>query len=441
MAPIIGIRREDKNKWERRVPLTPSHIKELKHAHDIDFIVQPSEIRVFTDDEYREAGALVQEDLSPAGVVLAVKEIPIALLQGPRAFVYFSHVIKGQDYNMPMLQHLLDEGATLIDYEKIADAQNRRLIFFSIHAGYAGMIESLVALAQRLELQGVSTPLAEVKHAYEYHDLEEAKEHLRRIGTRISEEGIPALDRPLVFGFAGYGNVYKGCRTILDCLPVLEIDVKDLERTAAAGVDEVGPLVAVKFKEEDMVEPRSPEAQFVLQDYYQHPENYRGVVESYLPHLDVLMNTIFWDTQYPRLVTRKWVKAHYGPGKDPRLKVIGDISCDIGGGIEVTVKAPQPDAPCFVYDVTRDVAVDGVEGHGPVVMSVDNLPCELPRESSEHFGTVLKEMVPALARAEFKVDFDSLDLPPHLKKAVITHQGQLTPDFRYLQKSLDKELG
>ena len=441
MAPIIGIRREDKNEWERRVPLTPAQIQELIHNHALEFIVQPSDIRVFKDEEYRQAGARVQEDLGPAGVVLAVKEIPISLLSGPRAYVYFSHVIKGQDYNMPMLQHLLDEGATLIDYEKIADGQNRRLIFFSLHAGYAGMIESLVALAQRLENQGLSTPLLDIKHAHEYHDLEEAKDHLRDIGRRLVEEGIPGLDRPLIIGFAGYGNVYQGCRTVLDCLPVLEIDVKDLETAAAATTAEMGPLVAVKFMEKDMVEPRSTEAQFVLQDYYQRPENYRGVFERYLPHLDVLMNTIFWDTQYPRLVSRKWVKSQYGPEKNPRLKVIGDISCDIEGGIEVTVKAPQPDRPCFVYDVTRDEAVDGVEGHGPVIMSVDNLPCELPRESSEHFGTVLKEMVPALARADFGADFDSLDLPPFLKRAVITHQGQLTPDFQYLQKNLDKELG
>jgi saccharopine dehydrogenase (NAD+, L-lysine-forming) len=441
MAPIIGIRREDKNKWERRVPLVPAHIAELKQAHGIDFLVQPSPIRVFTDDEYQEAGAMVDEDLSPADVVLAVKEIPVAMLQGARAFVYFSHVIKGQDYNMPMLQHLLDEGATLIDYEKIADGQNRRMIFFSIHAGYAGMIESLVALGQRLEHLGKRTPFLEVKHAYEYASLDEAKAHLREIGRRLTDEGLGDHGKPIIFGLAGYGNVYKGCREILDCLPVRDIEVDQLPAMAEAGLDEAGPLLAVVFKEEDMVEPRSRDAQFVLQDYYQHPENYRGVFENYLPHLDVLMSTIFWDTQYPRLVSRKWVKSSYGPGKGPRLLVIGDISCDIEGGIEVTVKAPHPDNPCFVYDVNQDEAIDGVQGDGPVVMAVDNLPCELPRESSEHFSNILRDMVPALARADFKADFDSLDLPPHLKRAVITHQGQLTPDFRYLQKSLDKELG
>ena len=227
----------------------------------------------------------MQEDLSPAGVVLAVKEIPIALLQGPRAFVYFSHVIKGQDYNMPMLQHLLDEGATLIDYEKIADAQNRRLIFFSIHAGYAGMIESLVALAQRLELQGCPRPWPRSSTPTNTTIWRRPRSICAGSGRASARRGSP----PWIVRWCSGSPATAMCTRVAapswTACPSWKSTSRDLERTAAAGVDEVGPLVAVKFKEEDMVEPRSPEAQFVLQDYYQHPENYRGVVESYLPHL------------------------------------------------------------------------------------------------------------------------------------------------------------
>jgi saccharopine dehydrogenase (NAD+, L-lysine-forming) len=441
MGVTIGIRREDKNEWERRVPLIPADLADLKRTHDVEFIVQPSPIRVFTDDDYLQAGVTVSEDLSPADIVFAVKEIPVDLLQGRKVFVYFSHTVKGQAYNMPMLQHLLDQGATLMDYEKIADEQNRRLIFFSLHAGYAGMIESLVCLGKRFALQGRQTPLLDIKHAYQYESLSEAKDHLRDIGRRITAEGLGEHRQPVIIGLAGYGNVSKGCQEILDCLPVKQIAVGDLEKAAASSLEEVGPLVSVIFKEQDMAVPRSAEAQFVLQDYYQRPENYRGVFENYLPHLDMLMNTIYWNTQYPRLVSKKWVKANYGPGMTPRLQVIGDISCDIEGGIEVTMKAPQPDNPCFVYEAATGKVIDGVAGDGPIVMSVDNLPCELPRESSEHFSKILREMIPAFVQADFNADFDSLNLPSSLKKAVIVHQGQLVPDFRYLQKHLDKELG
>ena len=214
-----------------------------------------------------------------------------------------------------------------------------------------------------------------------------------------------------------------------------------LDRREAATVSQVGPLVKVIFKEKDMVEPKSKDAQFVLQDYYQRPENYRGVFEKYLPHLDLLMNTIYWEDRYPRLVTKKWANAHYGPDKRPRLQVIGDISCDIEGSIELTLKAPYPDKPCFVYDPQSGDISDGVEGNGPVIMAVDNLPCELPRESSEYFSEVLRDMVPALGQADFDSDFEGLHLPPHLKRAVITHRGQLAPSYRYLQEALDKARG
>lgn len=441
MGVIIGIRREDKNAWERRVPLIPADLALLQKSHDVRFLVQPSDIRIFTDKDYRDAGLTVQENLSEADVVFGVKEFPIDQLNGPRVFVFFSHTVKGQDYNMPMLQHLLDQGATLIDYEKIADEQNRRLIFFSLHAGYAGMIESLVCLGQRLAYLGRRTPLLDILHAYEYPNLEAAKDHLREIGERIKAQGLGDQKQPLIIGLAGYGNVYKGCRVILDCLSVRDIEVNQLAAASSWSIQEAGPLLSVVFKEKDMVVPRSPEAHFVLQDYYQRPENYRGVFEDYLPHLDCLMNTIYWNTQYPRLVTRKWVTAHYHPGSDPRLKVIGDISCDIEGGIEVTVKAPEPDSPCFVFDPATGEAHDGVEGNGPVVMSVDNLPCELPRESSEHFSTLLRDLIPAFIQANFKDDLDSLNLPSSLKKAIIVYQGDLAPDFRYLQEHLDKELG
>ena len=414
---------------------------ELVRHPQLAFTIQPSPIRVFTEDEFSQVGVTVDESLDAADIVLAVKEIPIEMLREKKVYLFFSHTIKGQEYNMPLLQHLLDVGATLIDYERIADEQNRRLIFFSLHAGYAGMIESLVCLARRMEYDGVPTALLELKHAYEYGSLIEATNHLHQIGDRIRTEGLGNHAAPLIIGVAGYGNVARGCKEILDCLPVTEISVKDLEGSAALTAAEVGPLVKVVFKEEDMVEPRSRDAQFVLQDYYQRPENYRGVFEKYLPHLDLLMNTIYWEEKYPRLVTKKWAGANYGPDRNPRLKVIGDISCDIEGSIELTLKAPMPDQPCFVYDPQTGKVHDGVEGHGPVIMAVDNLPCELPRESSEHFSSVLRDMMPALGQADFDSDFEGLHLPAHLKKAVITHRGELTPNFRYLQEDLDKARG
>src|SRR5262249_50700309 len=137
----IGIRREDKNEWERRAPLTPAAIRSL-HQQGIEACVQPSNIRIFRDDEYRNAGARIQEDLSDCNVVFSVKEMPIGFFRPEQAFMCFSHVIKGQPYNMPMLANILESRATLIDYERVTDDSKRRLIFFGNYAGVAGMLET-----------------------------------------------------------------------------------------------------------------------------------------------------------------------------------------------------------------------------------------------------------------------------------------------------------
>ncbi len=431
MAASVGIRREDKNMWERRVPLIPSDAAALVRDQGVAITVQTSANRVFLDDEFESAGCALDDDMPDTDVVLAVKEIPTALLRENRAYVYFSHTVKGQQRNMPMLRRLLDLRATLIDYEKITDDLGRRLIFFSVHAGYAGMIETLWCLAQRLHAQGVATPLDEIKHAYKYDDLVDAKAHLRQIALTISREGL-GLPEPLVVGIAGYGHVAQGCREILGCLPHTEMTPTEL-RTAG---EVAGPIVVVSYRESDMVVPAAGQAAFDLQEYYRHPERYRGTFADDLPRLDVLINATYWNGQYPRLVTREWVREHYGQGRRERVQVIGDISCDIEGGVELTVRPTMPDNPCYTWVAATDTLVDGVAGDGPSIMAVDNLPCELPRESSESFSHVLRGFVPALAACDFDRDFAHLDLPTPLKRAVICHRGELTPAFGYLEKHL-----
>ena len=102
----------------------------------------------------------------------------------------------------------------------------------------------------------------------------------------------------------------------------------------------------------------------------------------------------------------------------------------------MTTKVTMPDEPCYVFNPDTGEVHDGVEGPGLVVMAVDNLPCELPRESSEHFSSVLKDLVPALVQADFREGFEGLHLPSHLKKAIVTHRGSLAPDYRYLAEAL-----
>ncbi len=431
MPTKIGIRKEDKNIWERRAPLTPEQVKQLA-ALGIGVAVQPSAHRAFKDQAYQDAGAVIQKDLVDCQTVFAVKEIPLQHLQPNRTYVFFSHTIKGQSHNMPMLQRLLDLKCTLVDYERVTDDEGRRLVFFGRHAGLAGMLDTLWALGRRLEHEGLPSAFSGVQRAQAYPHLEAARASVRKVGERIAEEGLPPVLGSVVVGFAGYGNVSQGAQEIFDLLPARTVQPHELPEAVAR--PNPHELVKVVFREEHMVTPLS--GAFDQQEYFSHPERYRGDFAQHVPYLTVLVNCIYWAPRYPRLVTRDLLHGLYGAGARPRLRVIGDISCDIEGAIECTLETTDPGNPVFTYLVQDDEIVSGVEGHGPVVLAVDNLPCELPVDASVDFGKALLPFVEALAKADYGAPFERLALPPEIKRAVIAHQGQLTPAYRYLQEFL-----
>lgn len=432
----IGIRREDKNKWERRVPLIPEHVRYLKNKFSIDVLLQPSGIRIFSDEEYIKAGAGIQENLSECPVIFAVKEIPPDFFQANKTYIFFSHTIKGQHHNMPMLKKMMDLKCNLIDYEKIMGEKGQRLIFFGRHAGLAGMLDTLRAFGQRLDWENIPNPFTHVKKTYEYESLEQAKADIVLTGEKISKEGLHEDLVALVCGFTGNGNVSHGAQEIFDLLPVMEIKPKDLKKFMEGSNFSNKFVYKVIFNEEDMVEPVNEKDRFQLQDYYKNPEKYRSVFENYIPYLALLVNGIYWDTMYPRLVTKKYLKNLFEKNALPCLKIIGDISCDIEGSIECTIKTTTPDEPVFVYNPLKDEIIDGYKGAGIVIMAVDNLPCELSREASAFFSETLKDFVPEVLKSDFSRDFESLNLPGSLKKAMIVYHGKLTPDYKYLEKYL-----
>jgi alpha-aminoadipic semialdehyde synthase len=178
MNHCIGIRREDKNIWERRTPLTPDHVKKLTDEHAIEVVVQPSDIRVFLDSEYKIAGANILESMSECSTVFAIKEVPMNLLEPGKTYVFFAHVIKGQKHNMPLLKKMMDLKVNLIDYEKIVNEKGFRMIFFGKWAGLAGMTNTLAAFGERLSEEGMENPFSTIKHAYEYFDHNELKEEI-----------------------------------------------------------------------------------------------------------------------------------------------------------------------------------------------------------------------------------------------------------------------
>lgn len=428
--PTIGIRREDKHEWEARAPLVPEAVRELVARHSVDVVLQPSPVRVFPEDAYREAGARIDEDLSDCRVVFAVKEIPAELLQRDRAYVFFSHTIKGQPHNMPLLRRMLELGCTLIDYERIVDEQGRRLVFFGRHAGLAGMIDTFHVLGRRLAWLGIETPFLEIDPAFRYAGLDAARAAFERLGDTLRRSPLPDALQPFVVGVTGYGSVSKGAQEMLDLLRLAAVAPE-----ALAGIDGPG-LSKVEFEERHLVEPVAPGASFMLQEYYDHPERYRSVFEPHARRLSVLVNAIYWTEDYPRLLTLDFLRRWFASDPTPRLRMVGDISCDIDGSVQCTVKATTPGEPAYVFDPATGAVTDGVEGPGLCMMTTDCLPCELPLEASASFTEALLPFVPGIARARFDASFEQSELPPPAAAATVLWRGELTPAYRYLETHL-----
>ncbi|MCG3138933.1 MAG: hypothetical protein HJJLKODD_02804 [Phycisphaerae bacterium] len=428
---IIGLRREDKSRHEARVPLVPVDVARLISTERVGVLVQQSPQRCFQERAFSQAGAQIVPQLTDASIILGIKEIPPTLLEPNKTYLFFSHTIKGQSYNMPMLRRIMELGSTLIDYERIVDEQNRRLVYFGNYAGLAGMIDALWALGRRLQEQGIPNPFLYVRRALEYTDLAHAKAELARIGERIRRDGLPPSIQPLIVGFAGYGHVSQGAQEILDLLPVETISPDTLAQ--CTGNDRT--LYKVVFQEQHMVQRRDGRP-FVLQDYYDHPELYESRFFDYVPQLAVLMNCIYWAPKYPRLVTVEQLRKLFSTPQLPRLRVIGDITCDIEGSIQCTVKATEPDNPVYVYEPSSGRIRDGVVGEGPVVLAVDILPCELPVDSSTYFSRTLYPFILPLARTQWQLPLTESRLPPELQRATIVYHGQLTPPYEYLHSHL-----
>jgi len=396
----------------------------------VRFQVEPSPIRAFSDDTYREAGATVASHLADCAVIMGVKEIPPEKLEPEKTYVYFSHTIKGQAANMPALRRLMELKCQLIDYERIIDDKGRRLVFFGRFAGLAGMIDALWALGRRLEHEGLDTPFARIEPAHRYKTLEHAKSAIAEVGAMISRGGLCESLTPFVCGFAGYGQVSQGAQEIYDSLPVEEISPADLP-LASRSADTCYKVV---FREEHLVSRIDGSHPFDLQEYYKHPERYKAAFFDYVPHLTLLVNCIYWEPKYPRLITRDQFRNLYSESGHARLRVIGDITCDVDGSLECTTRSTTPDNPIYVYDPATGRTQDGVAGVGPVVLAVDFLPCELPIDASDFFSKTVSPFVPSLARADFGAALEASGLSPELQRATVVYHGRLTEPYRYLEE-------
>ncbi|KAG7219641.1 hypothetical protein INR49_007198 [Caranx melampygus] len=440
---VMAIRREDINPWERRAPLAPRHVRELTNA-GVKVLVQPSNRRAIHEKYYMKAGAVVQEDISEASLIIGVKRPPEEKVIPKKTYAFFSHTIKAQEANMGLLEDLLKKEVRLIDYEKMVDANGYRIVAFGQWAGVAGMINILHGLGLRFLALGHHTPFMHIGMAHNYRNVSQAIQAVRDCGYEISMGLMPKSIGPVTFCFTGTGNVSKGAQDIINELPVEYVEPHELKEVSETG-DMTKVYATVLSRHHHLM--RKSDGIYDPMEYEIHPELYTSHFRtSVAPYTNCLINGIYWDPHTPRLLRRIDAQKLMRPLKPPRgngegspelphkLLAICDISADTGGSIEFMNECTTIDKPFCMYDADQHIDHDSVEGNGILMCSIDNLPAQLPIEATEYFGDRLFPYIWEMLPSDATRPLDGEDFSPQVRDAVITSNGVLTPKFEYIEK-------
>jgi len=396
----FGIIKERKNPPDRRVVFSPGELTRLKQLyHDAIVKVESSDIRIFSDDDYKNMGIAVTDDVADCDILFGVKEVPVDDLIPNKAYFFFSHTIKKQPYNRKLLQAVLAKNIDLYDHETIVDSHLRRLIGFGKYAGMVGVYNGIRAFGIKFEL--FKLPKAETLAGKDALIM-----HLKRIT-------LP----PLKFVITGTGKVGSGAKEILDAIKVKEITIDNyLTKTYTQPV----------YVQLDVLEynKRIDGQALDFNDFVEHPGEYVSDFEKFTKVTDIYFAGHFHASGAPMILTREMLNA-----SNNKIKVVADISCDVNGPIACTIRSSTIAEPIYGYWPVEGKEVDVFHPGAVVVMAVDNLPCEIPKDASEGFGEQFMEhVIPAF----FNGDKDGI-----LNRSKMTENGKLTPRFSYLQDYVD----
>ncbi|MDR7212480.1 NAD(P)-dependent oxidoreductase [Flavobacterium piscis] len=396
----FGIIKERKNPPDRRVVFSPNELAKIKQQYpEAQVIVESSDIRIFSDEQYQNMNITISDDVSDCDVLFGVKEVPVDNLIPNKSYFFFSHTIKKQPYNRKLLQAILEKSIDLYDHETIVDKNNRRLIGFGKYAGMVGIYNGIRAFGIKFEL--FKLPKAETLAG---------KEALIMQLKRIT---LP----PIKFVITGTGKVGNGVEEILKAIKVKEITVDNyLTKNYAQPV--YVQLDALEYN-------KRIDGQILdFKDFAEHPEAYTSDFEKFTKVSDIYIAGHFYANNAPIILTQDMLNA-----KDCKIRVVADISCDVNGPIASTLRSSTIAEPLYGYLPSENKETDIYHPAAIVVMAVDNLPCEIPKDASEGFGEQFMEhVIPAF----FNGDKDGI-----LKRAKITENGKLTPRFSYLQDYVD----
>ena len=394
----IGIIRESRND-ENRTPLVPEHIKKYKESNpNINFIIQPSNSRCFSDEEYELCGAKINENLNECSIIFGVKEIDPSILINNRTYLFFSHTFKInkqqkniEKHKKDLLLSILNKKITLIDYENIRGKNGTRYLGFGRFAGIVGCYNTLNLLLKVLGKQSLAS-------AYKINDYE-------RLVLNLKNLYFPKT-KILV---TGDGRVAKGVIELLNLTNIKAVSKKDfLEK-------KFDQPIFCNLETKDYV-INNTYTNFNLEHFIKNPREYSSSALQYLKETNILISAHYWDPSSPKIFENEDLKDLQN------LKIVGDITCDINGSVPTTIRSTTIEEPNYWIERYTLKEIDE-NNDGIAVMAVDNLPSELPRDSSTEFSEgIIKEVLPFLLKED----------DGRILNGTITTDGSFLEKYNYL---------
>ena len=394
----IGIVRESRND-ENRTPLVPEHIKKYKESNpNINFIIQPSNSRCFSDEEYELCGAKINENLNECSIIFGVKEIDPNILINNRTYLFFSHTFKInkqqkniEKHKKDLLLSILNKKITLIDYENIRGKNGTRCLGFGRFAGIVGCYNTLNLLLRVIGKQSLAS-------AYKIDDYE-------RLVLNLKNLYFPKT-KILV---TGDGRVAKGVIELLNQTNIKAVSKKDfLEK-------KFDQPIFCNLETKDYVTNNSS-TNFNLEHFINNPQDYSSSALQYLKETNILISAHYWDPSSPKIFENEDLKDLQN------LKIVGDITCDINGSVPTTIRSTTIEEPNYWIERYNLKEIDE-NNDGIAVMAVDNLPSELPRDSSTEFSEgIINEVLPFLLKED----------DGRILNGTITTDGSFLEKYNYL---------
>jgi len=378
---------------ENRSPFSPSQISNLLDKFsNLKIIVQPSKRRCFKNEDYLKAGAQITDDLSSADIIFGVKEVDITTLIKDKTYLFFSHTSKvrqyiGQTlkddsviYKKELLKKIINKNITLIDYENVRDVSGEGYRYLGF-GRFAGIIGTYNTLNLYLKLNN-KRPLS---RAFEINNYEQIKK-------LISNQNFNKIKILLT----GSGRASKGAIEMLEHANIKQVPIND--------------YLNKKYNEAIF-------SNISVRKHVERKDNKDiSKIKNYLFNTDMLIACHYWDPKIPKLFFPKHINEF------KKLKIIGDITCDINGSVPTTIRSTSIEKPYYSIDIDSMKEIS-LSNKGIAVMAVDNLPSELPRDASEEFGSsVVSEILPYL------IDKDD----GRISRATTTLNGKFCESFAYL---------